>query len=80
MFCKNVGKVDRILRIVVGIALLSLAFVGPKTAWGYIGIVPILTAFLSFCPMYTLFKLNTCCDKDACGSRHSGSHRDKEEE
>ncbi len=56
----NVGGIDRILRIVVGLALLSLAFIGPKTAWGYIGIIPLVTGLFSFCPAYTLFGIQTC--------------------
>lgn len=56
----NVGGIDRILRIVVGLALLSLAFIGPKTAWGYIGIIPLVTGLFSYCPAYTLFGIQTC--------------------
>jgi hypothetical protein len=55
----NVGKTDRIIRIVVGLALLSLAFVGPKTPWGFIGLVPLVTAFINFCPAYKLLGMNT---------------------
>jgi hypothetical protein len=53
MFAKNVGSIDRILRIVVGLGLISLVFVGPQTPWGWVGIVPLLTAAISFCPLYT---------------------------
>lgn len=56
----NVGGIDRILRIVVGLALLSLVFVGPQTPWGYIGLIPLLTGIFSFCPAYTLFGIKTC--------------------
>jgi len=56
---KNVGGIDRALRIVVGLALLAIVFVGPKTLWGWIGIVPLATALIGFCPAYSLFKLNT---------------------
>ena len=55
----NVGKTDRLIRIVVGIALLSLIFVGPKTMWGLVGLVPLATAFINFCPAYKLLGLNT---------------------
>jgi hypothetical protein len=55
----NVGKTDRMIRIVVGIALLSLVFVGPKTMWGLVGLVPLATAFINFCPAYKLLGLNT---------------------
>lgn len=56
----NVGGIDRVLRIVVGLGLLSLVFVGPQTPWGWIGLVPLLTALVGFCPAYTLIGLNTC--------------------
>jgi hypothetical protein len=60
MLAKNVGSIDRILRIVVGLGLISLVFVGPQTPWGWIGIVPLLTAFIGFCPLYTLIGIRTC--------------------
>ena len=56
----NVGGIDRILRIVVGLGLLSLVFVGPQTPWGWIGLVPLLTALIGYCPAYTIFGLSTC--------------------
>lgn len=58
----NVGGIDRILRIVVGLALIAFALVSTSTyAWlGWIGVVPVLTAALGFCPAYTLIGLNTC--------------------
>jgi hypothetical protein len=59
MFKANVGTVDRVVRIVFGLVLLSLAFVGPKTPWGWIGIVPVLTGLISFCPLYGLLGLST---------------------
>jgi len=59
MFKANVGTADRVVRIVFGLVLLSLAFVGPKTPWGWIGILPVLTGLISFCPLYALIGLNT---------------------
>lgn len=56
----NEGKMDRILRIVVGLGLLSLVFIGPQTVWGYVGLVPLLTGIIGFCPMYKVFGLDTC--------------------
>lgn len=56
----NVGGIDKIARIVVGLALLAMTIVGPKTLWGLIGIVPIATALMNFCPAYTLLGVNTC--------------------
>jgi Inner membrane protein YgaP-like, transmembrane domain len=59
----NVGTLDRILRILVGLVLISLVFVGPKTPWGWIGVIPLLTGLVRFCPAYTLLGLNTCAKK-----------------
>lgn len=56
----NEGKLDRGLRIVVGLGLLSLVFVGPQTMWGLVGIVPLLTGIVGFCPLYKVFGFNTC--------------------
>ena len=56
----NVGTLDRALRVVVGLVLLALVFVGPKTLWGLIGIVPIATGLIGFCPAYRLLGLSTC--------------------
>lgn len=55
----NVGKTDKIIRIVAGVLLLSMVFVGPQTLWGLIGIVPLATAFINFCPAYKLLGMNT---------------------
>jgi hypothetical protein len=57
---KNVGSLDRTLRIVAGLVLLSLTVIGPKTPWGLIGIVPLLTALIGWCPAYTLLGIRTC--------------------
>ena len=59
MFKANVGTADRVVRIVFGLVLLSLVFVGPKTPWGWIGIAPLLTGLISFCPLYGLLGLST---------------------
>jgi hypothetical protein len=60
LLARNVGTVDRALRFALGIALLALAFTGPKTAWGYLGFIPLLTATIGSCPLYTLFGFSTC--------------------
>ena len=57
---KNVGGVDRILRIIIGLGLISLVFVGPMTPWGWIGVIPLLSAIVGFCPAYRLIGLSTC--------------------
>lgn len=56
----NVGGIDRILRIVLGLVLIGLAATGTVGLWGYIGVVPVLTGLFRFCPVYPLIGLNTC--------------------
>lgn len=56
----NEGSLDRTLRIVVGLVLLSLVFIGPQTPWGWIGLVPLVTGLVGFCPVYRLLGINTC--------------------
>ena len=56
---KNEGSVDRIVRIVLGLAMLSLVFIGPQTVWGWIGVIPLMTGFLGICPLYRVLGLNT---------------------
>jgi len=56
----NVGTLDRYARIAIGIALLALVFVGPKTLWGLVGIVPLVTGLARFCPAYRIAGINTC--------------------
>lgn len=60
MFRTNVGSFDRIARIVIGIVLLALVFVGPKTPWGLLGIIPLVTGLMRTCPLYTLFGISSC--------------------
>lgn len=64
----NVGTLDRILRIALGLGLLSLVFVGPQTLWGLIGIIPLATALFGYCPAYTLLGIRTCARKTATGT------------
>jgi hypothetical protein len=59
----NVGGLDRILRIAVGLVLVALAVTGTVGAWGYIGVVPILTGFFRFCPAYLPFGISSCSTK-----------------
>jgi hypothetical protein len=56
----NVGGLDRILRIVLGLALIALTLTGTIGVWGWIGLVPLGTALVRFCPLYTVLGLNTC--------------------
>ena len=56
----NVGGIDKVLRIVVGIVLIGLAALGIVGAWGWIGVVPLLTGLFGWCPLYPLLGINTC--------------------
>ena len=56
----NEGGLDRLLRVAVGIGVLALAFVGPRTPLGYLGLVPLLTGAIGYCPLYAILKINTC--------------------
>lgn len=57
---KNEGSLDRALRVVAGVALVGLAVSGNIGVWGYIGVVPLLTGALGYCPLYTILGFNTC--------------------
>ncbi len=57
---KNVGGIDRIIRIVAGVVVIALAVTNTVGLWGYIGVVPLLTGLLGWCPPYAIFGFNTC--------------------
>ena len=63
MFSRNEGNADRALRVIAGIVLISLVFVGPQTVWGWVGLVPLVTGLVGTCPMYALLGINTCGTK-----------------
>ena len=56
---KNVNTVDQVVRIVLGLALISLVFVGPQTPWGWVGLILIATGFMNFCLVYQLLGIST---------------------
>ena len=56
----NVGGIDRVLRIVLGLALIALTLTGAIGAWGWIGLVPLATAAMGFCPLYTVLGFSSC--------------------
>lgn len=59
----NEGTVDRLLRVVAGLTLIALSITGMVGVWGYIGIVPLLTGAIGFCPLYTVLGINTCATR-----------------
>ncbi len=60
----NEGNFDRALRVLVGLGLLAIVFVGPQTPWGWVGLIPLLTGIFGLCPLYSLLGINTCPLKD----------------
>ena len=59
-FVKNEGAIDRAMRIVAGLVLIALVFVGPQTAWGWLGLIPLITGLAGWCPAYMIFSIKTC--------------------
>ena len=66
---QNVGNIERVIRIAAGIVILSITVIGPKTAWGWFGLVPLLTGIAGWCPPYALFGISTC---SKCGEKERG--------
>lgn len=61
----NESGFDRLIRVLLGVAVLSLLFVGPQTAWGWLGLVPLATGIIGNCPAYALFGLSTCSEESS---------------
>jgi hypothetical protein len=60
LFRKNVGGLDRAVRVALGIALIAMVFFPPVTAWGWLGVIPLATALFGTCPLYSLIGVDTC--------------------
>ena len=60
LFPGNEHKLERVIRVLLGIGILSLTVAGPQTMWGLIGVVPVVTGLVGSCPLYTLFGISTC--------------------
>ena len=60
MVVQNVGGFDRFARILIGMVLIALVFIGPQTLWGLVGLIPFLTGVFRWCPLYRLFGVSTC--------------------
>jgi len=65
MLKKNVGSVERAIRVIVALVVLSLTFWGPHSLWGLLGIIPLATGFIGWCPPYALLGISTCKMKSA---------------
>lgn len=61
---RNEHSIERVVRVVAGLGLLSLTVVGPETPWGFLGLVPLVTGLLGSCPVYTLLGISTCSAKE----------------
>jgi cadmium resistance protein CadD (predicted permease) len=59
IFPNNEATFDRVLRVLLGVAALSLVFIGPQTMWGLLGLVPLMTGLIGSCPLYTVLGLST---------------------
>ena len=57
---KNIHPVERVVRVVAGLGITSLAFWGPETSWAFLGLVPVATGLLGWCPPYALLGISTC--------------------
>lgn len=63
MFCKNISSFDRLLRLIIGIVLIVLTLTHTIGLWGWIGIIPILSSLLGFCPLYLIVGKKSCNTK-----------------
>ncbi len=57
---RNEHPIERVVRVALGLGLISIAFVGPQTPWGWLGVIPLATGLLGSCPLYSLVGINTC--------------------
>lgn len=60
IFARNEGAIDRVVRVILGLAVVSLAFVGPKTPFAYLGLIFVVTGLVGMCPLYRIFGISTC--------------------
>jgi hypothetical protein len=59
----NIHPIERAVRVLVGLGLIAIVFVGPTTPWGWLGVVPLATGLLGWCPPYQLLGISTCSAK-----------------
>ena len=57
---QNVHNIERVIRVIVGLAVISLVFIGPQSPWGWLGLIPLATGIMGWCPPYALFGISTC--------------------
>jgi hypothetical protein len=69
---KNEDALDRIIRIIAGAAILSFAYIGPQSPWAYLGIIPLATGLIGWCPLYALLGMSSC-KAGGCGTTGEGT-------
>jgi hypothetical protein len=57
---QNVHNIERVVRVIVGLVIVSLVFIGPQSPWGWLGLIPLATGIIGWCPPYALFGISTC--------------------
>lgn len=57
---KNIHSIERIVRVLIGLVLLSMTIIGPKSPWFFLGVIPLLTGFVGWCPPYAMLGISTC--------------------
>ncbi len=62
----NENTADRVFRVILGLVILSLALFGPKTSWGYLGIIPLTVGVIGICPIYTLLRIDNKHKREVC--------------
>ena len=60
---QNIHNTERVIRILIGLGLISLVFVGPQTVWGWLGVIPLVTGIIGWCPPYAMLGISTCKTK-----------------
>ena len=60
---QNIHNIERVIRVLVGLGLISLVFIGPQTPWGWLGVIPLATGIIGWCPPYALLGISTCKPK-----------------
>ena len=57
---KNIHSIERVVRVLVGLAVISLVFIGPQSPWGWLGLIPVATGLIGWCPPYAMLGISTC--------------------
>jgi hypothetical protein len=57
---QNIHNIERGVRVIAGLAIVSLAFIGPQSPWGWLGLIPIATGIVGWCPPYAMLGISTC--------------------